>query len=114
MNETVTKKNASGKKVSAGEVLKYCGEHRHPGLFLCGFSMETQNMLENSRAKLGKKNLDMIVANNLKQAGAGFAVDTNIVTIITADDCQELPLMDKDEVAHALLNEIMKRRAKNL
>ena len=92
------------------DIIAYCGQHRHPGLFLCGFSMETEHMLENSAAKLAKKNLDMIVANNLKQPGAGFAVDTNIVTIITKDGAEELPLMNKDEVAHALLNEIMKRR----
>lgn len=67
-------------------------------------------MLENSRKKLKKKNLDMIVANNLKQAGAGFAVDTNIVTIITEDGVTELPIMDKDEVAHRLLDEIVRRR----
>ena len=92
------------------DIIAYCGQHRHPGLFLCGFSMETENMLENSTAKLSKKNLDMIVANNLKQPGAGFAVDTNIVTIITKDGAEQLPIMNKDEVAHALLNEIMKRR----
>ena len=92
------------------DIIKYCGEHKHPGLFLCGFSMETENMLENSRAKLAKKNLDMIVANNLKMPGAGFAVDTNIVTIITADDVKSLPIMDKDDVANVLLDEIMARR----
>ena len=94
------------------DIIKYCGENRHPGLFLCGFSMETENMLENSRAKLAKKNLDMIVANNLKVPGAGFAVDTNIVTIITADDVKSLPIMDKDDVANVLLDEIMARRAR--
>ncbi|MDD5833554.1 MAG: bifunctional phosphopantothenoylcysteine decarboxylase/phosphopantothenate--cysteine ligase CoaBC [Clostridiales bacterium] len=92
------------------DIISYCGQNRHPGLFLCGFSMETENMLENSRKKLKKKNLDMIVANNLKQAGAGFAVDTNIVTIITEDGVTELPIMDKDEVAHRLLDEIVRRR----
>lgn len=92
------------------DIIKYCGEHKHPGLFLCGFSMETENVLENSRAKLAKKNLDMIVANNLKMPGAGFAVDTNIVTIITADDVKSLPIMDKDDVANVLLDEIMARR----
>ena len=94
------------------DIIKYCGENRHPGLFLCGFSMETENMLENSRAKLAKKNLDMIVANNLKVPGAGFAVDTNIVTIITADEVKSLPIMDKDDVANVLLDEIMARRAR--
>ena len=68
--------------------------------------METQNMLENSRKKLDKKNLDLIVANNVKVAGAGFAHDTNVVTLISKDACQELPLMSKDDVAHALLSEI--------
>ena len=92
------------------DIIAYCGQHRHPGLFLCGFSMETEHMLENSTAKLQKKNLDMIVANNVKQPGAGFAVDTNIVTIITKDGADTLPIMNKDEVAHALLTEIMKRR----
>ncbi len=93
------------------DIISYCGKNRHPGLFLCGFSMETENMLENSTAKLAKKNLDMIVANNLKQPGAGFAVDTNIVTIITKAGADTLPIMNKDEVAHVLLTEIMKRRA---
>ena len=92
------------------DIIKYCGEHKHPGLFLCGFSMETENVLENSRAKLAKKNLDMIVANNLKMPGDGFAVNTNIVTIITADDVKSLPIMDKDDVANVLLDEIMARR----
>lgn len=75
--------------------------------FICGFSMETQNMLENSRAKLAKKNLDMIVANNLKVAGAGFGTDTNIVTVITKDVCEELPIMKKEEVAGALFDRIL-------
>jgi phosphopantothenoylcysteine decarboxylase / phosphopantothenate---cysteine ligase len=78
--------------------------------FLCGFSMETQNMIENSTAKLTKKNLDMIVANNVKVAGAGFGVDTNVVTIITADGASELPMMSKGDVADAILDEILKRR----
>lgn len=95
------------------DIIAHCGKNRHPGLFLCGFSMETENMLENSTAKLAKKNLDMIVANNLKQPGAGFAVDTNIVTIITKDGADTLPIMNKDEVAHVLLTEIMKRRSTN-
>lgn len=88
------------------DILGWLGGHRREGQFLCGFSMETQNMLENSRAKLVKKNLDMIVANNLKVEGAGFASDTNVVTIITKDGKKELPLMTKDEVADALLSEI--------
>lgn len=74
--------------------------------FLCGFSMETEHMLENSRAKLEKKNLDMIVANNLRMEGAGFGTDTNIITIITKDEAQELPIMSKDEAAHAIFDQI--------
>lgn len=77
------------------------------GPFLCGFSMETEHMLENSRAKLEKKNVDMIVANNLKTAGAGFGTDTNVVTIIMADGCRELPIMAKSEVAAAIIDEIL-------
>lgn len=77
--------------------------------FICGFSMETENMLENSRAKLKKKNLDMIVANNLKVAGAGFGTDTNVVTIITEDSCEELPIMKKEEVAGAIFDRILDR-----
>ena len=75
--------------------------------------METQDMIQNSTAKLKKKNLDMIVANNLKVAGAGFGVDTNVVTFITADGATELPLMSKEDVADAILDEIMKRRSMN-
>lgn len=77
------------------------------GPFLCGFSMETEHMLENSTAKLQKKNVNMIVANNLKTAGAGFGTDTNVVTIITADGCRELPIMAKSEVAAAIIDEIL-------
>ena len=91
------------------DILKYLGEHRS-GQFICGFSMETENMLENSRAKLVKKNVQMIAANNLKVAGAGFGVDTNVLTLITSDSCEELPLMSKEEAAHRLLDEIMKRK----
>lgn len=91
------------------DILGYLGAHKKKGQFLCGFSMETQNMLENSRAKLKKKNLDMIVANNLKIKGAGFGTDTNVVTIITEEDEKELKLMSKDEVAVRLLDEIMAR-----
>ena len=80
--------------------------------FLCGFSMETRNLVENSSAKLAKKNLDMVVANNLKVAGAGFGVDTNVVTFITPDGTRELPLMSKADVADAILDEILRRRAK--
>lgn len=89
------------------DILQYLGDHRREGQFLCGFSMETENMLENSRAKLEKKHVDMIVANNLKQAGAGFGTDTNVVTLITKDDIKELPLMSKDAVAEAILDTIL-------
>ena len=94
------------------DILKYLGEHRAEGQFLCGFSMETQNMLENSRKKLEKKNLDMIAANNLKQAGAGFGTDTNVLTLITADSVKELPMVSKRDAADLLLDEILLRRGK--
>ena len=92
------------------DILGYLGTHRQPGQFLCGFSMETQNMLENSRKKLHKKNLDMIVANNVKVAGAGFQGNTNVITMITENDVTELPLMDKEEAAHAILDRILQLR----
>ena len=92
------------------DILAWVSENRHEGLFVCGFSMETENLLENSRGKLIKKGLDMIVANNLKTQGAGFGVETNVVTLITRDEIKELPLMGKDEVAGKLLDEIQKRR----
>ncbi len=89
------------------DILGFLGAHKRAGQFLCGFSMETQNMLENSREKLERKNLDMIVANNLKVDGAGFGTDTNVVTIITKDGELELEKMSKDEVAGRLLDEIL-------
>ena len=92
------------------DILKYLGEHKKPGQFLCGFSMETENMLENSRKKLEKKHLDMIAANNLKVPGAGFETTTNIITIITPDSVKELELMSKDDAAFRLLDEILSRR----
>ena len=88
------------------DILKWLGEHKKGSQFLCGFSMETEHMLENSRAKLKKKNLDMIVANNLKVAGAGFGTDTNVVTMIRENREIELPIMSKEEVAGAILDEI--------
>ena len=91
------------------DILGWLGQNRRDGQFLCGFSMETQNMLENSRAKLAKKHIDMIVANNLKVEGAGFGTDTNVVTLITRDSETELPIMTKEEVADCLLTEILKR-----
>lgn len=92
------------------DILKWVGENRHTGLFVCGFSMETENLVENSREKLTKKGLDMIAANNLKTEGAGFGTDTNVITIITADSTKELPLMSKADAAAALLDEIERRR----
>lgn len=92
------------------DILKWLGENRAAGKkqFLCGFSMETEHMVENSRAKLEKKNLDMIVANNLKIPGAGFGVDTNVVTLITRSETKELPQMSKEEVADGILDEILR------
>lgn len=94
------------------DILKYLGKHKKPGQFLCGFSMETENMLENSRKKLEKKHLDMIAANNLKVPGAGFETTTNIITIITPDSVKELELMSKDDAAFRLLDEILSRRSR--
>lgn len=92
------------------DILGYLGQHKRPDQFLCGFSMETKDMLENSKKKLVRKNVDMIVANNLKQTGAGFGTDTNIVTLITRDNAIELPIMSKDEVAKAIIDEIINLR----
>ncbi len=89
------------------DILKYLGEHKREGQFLCGFSMETENMVENSRKKLDKKNLDMIVANNLKVEGAGFQGDTNVVTIITKESQQQLPMLSKEETAAKILDKIL-------
>ena len=90
------------------DILGFLGKNRREGQFLCGFSMETENMLENSKAKLIKKNLDMIVANNLKVSGAGFGTDTNVVTFIKKDSVEELPILSKDEVANRILDEVLK------
>lgn len=95
---------------STFDILKWLGEHRQSGQYLCGFSMETEHLLENSRAKLERKNIDMIVANNLKVAGAGFGVDTNVVTMITRDDTLELPQLSKEEVAGRILDRIAEER----
>ena len=86
------------------DILKYLGENRRPGQIICGFSMETRDLLENSRAKLEKKNVDMICANNLKVDGAGFGVDTNVITLITRDSITELPLQSKEDAANAILD----------
>ena len=90
------------------DILKYLGEHKREGQFLCGFSMETENMLENSRAKLEKKNLDMIAANNLKMEGAGFQTDTNILTLITKEEEISLEKMTKEEASFIILDRILK------
>jgi phosphopantothenoylcysteine decarboxylase / phosphopantothenate---cysteine ligase len=89
------------------DILAYLGSHKRDGQFLCGFSMETENMIGNSRAKLQKKNLDMIAANNLKVAGAGFQGDTNVLTLITKDEEIALPLMSKEEAADRILDKII-------
>ena len=94
------------------DILAWLGENRREGQFLCGFSMETEHLLENSRAKLEKKHVDMIAANNLKTEGAGFGTDTNRITLITRDGDTELPLMTKEEAAHRILTEIAGRMAK--
>ncbi|MEI3110881.1 MAG: bifunctional phosphopantothenoylcysteine decarboxylase/phosphopantothenate--cysteine ligase CoaBC [Oscillospiraceae bacterium] len=91
------------------DILGWLGQHRQPGQFLCGFSMETQNMVENSRKKLEKKRVDMIAANNLKVEGAGFGVDTNLLTLITKDELDELPMVTKEAAADLLLDSILKR-----
>lgn len=96
------------------DILKYLGEHKRANQFLCGFSMETEHMLKNSRKKLKKKNLDMIVANNVKVEGAGFAGDTNIVTLITGDDETQLPLLSKEETAVEIMNKILEQTEKQL
>ena len=88
------------------DILKYLGEHKKKGQFLCGFSMETDNAVENSRKKLESKNLDMIISNDLNTAGAGFGVDTNVVTIITPEGCESLDIMSKDKVAEAIFDRI--------
>lgn len=90
------------------DILKYLGEHKKPGQKLCGFAMETKDMLENATKKLTAKNADMIVANNLKVAGAGFGTDTNVVTLIQKDGVKELPILSKDEVAKAILDELLR------
>lgn len=90
------------------DILKYLGEHKADGQLICGFSMETDNVLENSRGKLKKKNCDMICANSLRTAGAGFGTDTNVITIITENSELELELMSKEKAAHVILDEIKK------
>lgn len=109
-DEKIKKKadNLSIQLKRTDDILKYLGENKKEGQYLCGFSMETENLLENSRRKLIGKNADMIVANNLKTAGAGFGMGTNVVTIITKDGYKELDRMDKEDVAVCILDEIYK------
>lgn len=90
------------------DILAYLGEHRSDNQIICGFSMETRDMLENSRAKLQKKKVDMICANNLKVPGAGFGVDTNVITMITKDEITQLPLLTKEETANAILDKAIR------
>lgn len=107
------KKSDSGLNIElerTEDILGFLGAHKMQGQFLCGFSMETENMLENSREKLRKKNLDLIVANNLKEQEAGFGTDTNIVTLLSPTDTVQLPLLSKEEVAHRLLDYILEHR----
>ncbi|MCD8122712.1 MAG: bifunctional phosphopantothenoylcysteine decarboxylase/phosphopantothenate--cysteine ligase CoaBC [Clostridiales bacterium] len=109
VGEEKTKKSDGDMKIElerTDDILAWLGEHRQPGQFLCGFSMETKDMLANSRVKLDRKHIDMIVANNLRVAGAGFGTDTNVVTIITRSGEEELAMMTKDQVAHILLDRI--------
>ncbi|MCD7733565.1 MAG: bifunctional phosphopantothenoylcysteine decarboxylase/phosphopantothenate--cysteine ligase CoaBC [Clostridiales bacterium] len=94
------------------DILGELGAHKRPGQFLCGFSMETEHMVENSRSKLERKHLDLIAANNVKVPGAGFGVETNILTLIGPDGARELPLMSKAQAADALLDEILQRMAR--
>ena len=90
------------------DILKYLGEHKRDGQILCGFSMETENMVENSQKKLKKKNADMIVANNLKEEGSGFGTDTNGVTFITSKGVFPQKMMTKDQVAGCILDQLVK------
>ena len=92
------------------DILKHLGSIKKPGQVICGFSMETENMLENSAAKLEKKNVDMIVANNVKVKGAGFGVDTNVITMITPGKEIALEMMSKDEAAEQILDEVLRQR----
>jgi len=107
-NEKIKKKDSemSIDLERTDDILSYLGQHKKEHQFICGFSMETENMLENSRKKLVKKNVDMIAANNLKVEGAGFGVDTNVMTLITTDNVIELPIMSKAAVADAILDNI--------
>lgn len=98
--------------VRTADILQYLGDHRAEGQFLCGFSMETKDMLENTQRKLEKKHVDMMVANNLKVAGAGFGTDTNVVTIVTKEAITELSMMTKEKVSEKILDEILRLRSR--
>ena len=114
-NEKIKKENGGMNEIKlerTNDILAYLGEHKKDGQILCGFSMETQNLMENSVKKLNKKNADMIVANSIKDANAGFGVDTNIITIITKDDAVAYPVMTKDEVADEIINAVVKLKEK--
>ena len=110
-DEKIKKKNQGTESVieleRTEDILSYLGAHKKQGQKICGFSMETENMLENSKAKLAKKKADMIVANNLKVAGAGFGTDTNVVTLITENGCRQLEKMDKSKVAEKIMDELI-------
>lgn len=115
VSDNKIKKKEAGSDLSLSlertrDILQYLGEHKKEGQFLCGFSMETENMLENSRKKLKKKHLDLIAANNVKVSGAGFQGDTNVLTLISRASETELPLMSKWDAANRLLDEILKLR----
>ncbi|MBP5595076.1 MAG: bifunctional phosphopantothenoylcysteine decarboxylase/phosphopantothenate--cysteine ligase CoaBC [Pseudobutyrivibrio sp.] len=108
--EKIKKKDGESSSIAlerTEDILSYLGENRKEGQFICGFSMETENMLENSKKKLEKKKVDMIVANNLRTQGAGFGTDTNVVTLITKDEARELPIMSKEDVAQAIFDTIL-------
>lgn len=114
-DEKIKKENGGMNEIKlerTKDILAYLGEHKKDGQILCGFSMETQNLMENSVKKLNKKNADMIVANSIKDANAGFGVDTNIITIITKDDAVAYPVMTKDKVADEIINAVVKLKEK--
>lgn len=114
-DEKIKKENGGMNEIKlerTKDILAYLGEHKKDGQILCGFSMETQNLMENSVKKLNKKNADMIVANSIKDANAGFGVDTNIITIITKNDAVAYPVMKKDEVADEIINAVVKLKEK--
>ena len=113
VDEKIKKENKADIGISlkkTTDILSYLGEHKKANQFICGFAMETQNVIENARGKLNRKHADMIVANSLKQEGAGFGVDTNIVTIITKDGEEQLPIMSKEKVASVIIDNILTLR----